>query len=136
MSVSLKSVGAMTLFVEDAQRSKSFYERVFGAPVIYEDDHSAAFEFENMTVNLLERPAAHELIAPAAVAGPEGGSSFQLTIWVKDTDAACAELASRGVTLLNGPIDRAWGMRTATFADPDGHIWEVAAGIPPPSDPS
>ena len=26
----------------------------------------------------------------------------------------------------NGPIDRVWGMRTAAFADPDGHVWEVA----------
>src|SRR5206468_12511116 len=33
-------------------------------------------------------------------------------------------------SLLNGPIDRPWGMRTAAFADPDGHIWEVAAKIP------
>jgi uncharacterized glyoxalase superfamily protein PhnB len=27
-------------------------------------------------------------------------------------------------------MDREWGMRTAAFADPDGHIWEVAAKIP------
>ena len=25
-----------------------------------------------------------------------------------------------------GPMDREWGMRTASFTDPDGHIWEVA----------
>jgi catechol 2,3-dioxygenase-like lactoylglutathione lyase family enzyme len=30
------------------------------------------------------------------------------------------------VELLNGPIDREWGVRTAAFADPDGHVWEVA----------
>jgi uncharacterized glyoxalase superfamily protein PhnB len=23
-------------------------------------------------------------------------------------------------------MDREWGMRTAAFADPDGHIWEFA----------
>jgi uncharacterized glyoxalase superfamily protein PhnB len=28
--------------------------------------------------------------------------------------------------LLNGPIDRPWGRRTAAFADPAGHLWEVA----------
>ena len=56
-------------------------------------------------------------------------SRFQLTIWVEDTDAACAELAKRGVELLNGPVDRPWGLRTASFTDPDGHIWEVAAKI-------
>jgi lactoylglutathione lyase len=126
MSTSLKSVGAITLFVEDPQRSKSFYEKVFELPVAYQDENAAAFNFENMIVNLLEIPAAHGLIAPAAVAGREAGSSFQLTIWVDDADAVCAELATRGVELLNGPMNRAWGMRTASFADPDGHIWEVA----------
>ena len=35
MSSSLKSVGAITLFVEDPQRSKSFYEDVFGLSAIY-----------------------------------------------------------------------------------------------------
>jgi uncharacterized glyoxalase superfamily protein PhnB len=34
--------------------------------------------------------------------------------------------AARGVKLLNGPIDRPWGPRTASFMDPAGHIWEIA----------
>ena len=38
----------------------------------------------------------------------------------------CAELARRGVELINGPMDRPWGVRTACFADPAGHIWEIA----------
>jgi catechol 2,3-dioxygenase-like lactoylglutathione lyase family enzyme len=126
MSASLKSVGAITLFVEDPQRSKSFYERVFDLSTIYEDEDSAVFKFENMLVNLLKTPAARDLIAPGAVAGAEAGSQFQLTIWVDDADAVCSELATRGVSLLNGPMDRVWGVRTASFTDPDGHIWEVA----------
>ena len=40
------------------------------------------------------------------------------------------QLAARGVELLNRPMDREWGMRTAAFTDPDGHVWEVAAKIP------
>jgi catechol 2,3-dioxygenase-like lactoylglutathione lyase family enzyme len=127
---SLKSVGAITLFVEDPKRSKAFYENVFAASDIYEDENSAAFRFENMIVNLLKLSAADGLIAPATVAAREAGSSFQLTIWVDDTDAVCAELAARGVELLNGPMNRAWGMRTATFTDPDGHIWEIAQELP------
>jgi catechol 2,3-dioxygenase-like lactoylglutathione lyase family enzyme len=130
VSSSLKGVGAITMFIEDTQRSKSFYERVFDLSPAYEDENAVAFDFENMTVNLLRAPAAHELIDPATVAGPETGSRFQLTIWVDDTDAVCADLARRGVKLLNGPIDRRWGLRTATFTDPDGHIWEVAGKIP------
>jgi catechol 2,3-dioxygenase-like lactoylglutathione lyase family enzyme len=126
VSESLKSVGAITLFVEDPARSKAFYEQVFEVPVLYEDEDSAAFKFDNTIVNLLARPAAHELIAPANVGGPDAGALLQLTIWVEDANAVVAELADRGVELLNGPIDREWGMRTATFTDPDGHVWEVA----------
>ena len=129
MSGPLNSVGAITLFVEDRVRSKAFYEKVFDLPLLFEDEDAAAFKFENMIVNLLEARAARELIDPAPVAAGATGSRFQLTIWVDDTDAVCAELASRGVELLNGPIDRDWGVRTATFADPDGHIWEIAQDI-------
>jgi lactoylglutathione lyase len=130
VSASLKSVGAITLFVEDLRRSKSFYEDVFEVPAIYEDESAVAFKFENTIVNLLATPAANDLIDPGTVAGREAGSSFQLTIWVDDADAVCEELATRGVKLLNGPMNREWGMRTASFMDPDGHIWEIAQELP------
>jgi lactoylglutathione lyase len=130
VSEPLDSVGAITMFVADHDRAKSFYETTFDAVPVYEDEHAIAFKFGNMIVNLLVTSEAHALIAPAVVAGQDAGSRFQLTIGVNDTDAVCEELARRGVELLNGPIDRPWGMRTAAFADPDGHIWEVAAKIP------
>jgi catechol 2,3-dioxygenase-like lactoylglutathione lyase family enzyme len=122
----LASVGAVTLFVDDPQRSKSFYQDVFDLSPIYEDEDSAAFKFENLIVNLLKIPAARDLIDPGVVADVQAGSRFQLTVWVDDADAACADLTRRGVKLLNGPVDREWGMRTASFTDPDGHIWEIA----------
>ena len=130
MSTSLRSVGAITLFVEDLQRSKVFYQDVFGLPVTHEDEDSAAFKFENTIINLLKIPAAHDLIEPGSVASRDVGSRFQLTIWVDDADAVCAELETRGVALLNGPKNREWGMRTASFTDPGGHIWEIAQDLP------
>jgi catechol 2,3-dioxygenase-like lactoylglutathione lyase family enzyme len=126
----LDSVGAITLFIEDRQRAKSFYEKAFDVEPVYEDENAIAFQFENMVVNLLMTREAHALIGPAVVAEQEAGARFQLTVWVDDTNAVCDELARRGVELLNGPIDRPWGLRTAAFADPDGHIWEVAAKVP------
>ena len=69
---------------------------------------------------------AHER-SPAAVASPDAGARFQFTISVDDVDATRADLAGRGVELLNGPMDRPWGIRTAAFRDPAGHIWEVAS---------
>jgi catechol 2,3-dioxygenase-like lactoylglutathione lyase family enzyme len=118
------------MFIEDVQRSKAFYELVFGAQAVYEDESAVAFQFENIVVNLLKTDAAPELIEPATVGDKDAGSRFQLTIWVDDTDRTCSELADKGIELLNGPLDREWGLRTASFTDPDGHIWEVAAKIP------
>ncbi len=120
------SVDAITLFVEDLEPSKSFYQNAFGLPIFFEDANSAVFKFANILINLLKIPAAHDLIAPGLVASPEAGSRFQLTISVADVDAMCAELKARGVHLLNGPMNRAWGVRTASFSDPSGHIWEIA----------
>lgn len=126
MGVWPSGIGAITLFVEDLTVTKKFYIEVFGLPVAYEDDDSTVFDFGNTVINLLSVTAAPELIDPAPVATPDAGSRLQLTIQVDDVDAMCADLASRGVELLNGPMDRPWGIRTASFQDPGGHIWEIA----------
>ena len=120
------AIFAVTLFVEDLQAAKEFYGRVFGLPVDYEDPNSAVFKFGSTLINLLTVTAAPELVEPARVAAPDAGSRFVFTIQVKDVDAMCADLERRGVTLLNGPMNRPWGIRTASFVDPGGYIWEIA----------
>lgn len=130
MSASLESIGAITLFVGDPRRSKAFYERAFARPAMWEDANSVVFEFGSTLVNLLAVGEAPGLVGPAPVAPLGAGSSFQLTIWVEDTDSVCNDLEARGVSLVNGPMDRPWGVRTAAFADPDGHVWEVAQQLP------
>ena len=121
-----KGIFAVTLFVEDLDAARRFYGEVFGLPVAFEDDNSAVFDFGNTIINLLKATEATGLIEPAAVAPIDAGARAQFTIQVDDVDAMCAELAKRGVELLNGPIDRPWGIRTASFRDPGGHIWEIA----------
>jgi lactoylglutathione lyase len=120
------ALGAITLFVRDVAASREFYGRAFGLPVTYEDDDSVVFRIGRTLINLLRERAATELVAPMAVAPAGAGARFQLTIDVESVDATCAALAGLGVQLLNGPIDRPWGIRTACFADPDGYIWEIA----------
>ena len=119
-------IAAITLFVEDLGAARRFYEDVFKLPVHYEDEHSTVFQFGDTIVNLLTIGEAPGLVEPATVAPPEAGVRFQFTLSVEDVDATCAELQERGVQLLNGPMDRPWGIRTASFRDPGGHIWEVA----------
>jgi lactoylglutathione lyase len=125
---SLRSISAISLFVEDVPAAKAFYEDVFGVQTVFEDDSSACVRFDGLFVNLVSSSEAEVLVDQ--VASRLAGSRFQLSIWVDDVDAVCSELEARGVTLLSGPVDREWGMRTATFADPAGHSWEVAQQLP------
>ena len=120
-----RSIDAITLFVEDLDGARRFYREVFELPVIFEGDTSVVFDFGSAIINLLHVDSAPELIAPAAVGG-QGATRFVITVPVDDVDARCAVLAERGVELLNGPMDRPWGIRTASFRDPAGHIWEIA----------
>ncbi len=119
-------ISAITLFVEDLEAAKDFYDRAFGLPIYYQDPNSAVYNFGNTLINLLEVGQAPSLIAPATVAARDAGSRVQFTIDVEDVDATAAELQKSGVVLLNGPMDRPWGIRTASFQDPAGHIWEFA----------
>jgi catechol 2,3-dioxygenase-like lactoylglutathione lyase family enzyme len=120
------AITAITLFAEDLAVTKQFYLETFGLPIYFEDENSAVFKFGTTLINLLKITEADELISPARVANREAGSRVVFTIEVEDVDAMCAELTTRGVVLLNGPMDRPWGIRTASFSDPGGHIWEIA----------
>jgi lactoylglutathione lyase len=120
------SISAITLFVDDLAATKAFYLEIFQLPVVFEDEHSAVFRFENTMINLLKSSEAMSLIEPDTVAPSGAGSRLQLTLDVKNVDATCVELTGRGVRLLNGPMNREWGLRTASFHDPGGHIWEIA----------
>ena len=119
-------ITAITLFVEELDTAKSFYTDVFGLPIHFEDSESVVFMFEQTMINLLKATAANELIDPASVGNRDAGQRFQITVGVDNVDAICAELSGRGIKLLNGPVDRPWGVRTASFQDPAGHIWEIA----------
>jgi len=126
MNFSLKKVDVINLFAEDFAGTRTFYQEVLGLPLTFEDETTAVFKLENMMVCLTDVSTVPELIMPAAVASPEAGSRFMLAMFVDDVDAACAELAQHGVVVLNGPVDRPWGVRTANFRDPAGHIWQIA----------
>ena len=119
-------IAAITLFVEELDEAKRFYGDVFGLPVVFEDENSAVFRFGGTLVNLLKTSEAPALVDPATVASRDGGVRFQFTLEVQDVDAMVEELRRRGVELVNGPIDRPWGIRTASFRDPGGHLWEIA----------
>jgi lactoylglutathione lyase len=131
MTQTLEAVNAITLFVEDEQRSKEFYERVFAVTAVDEEPGTVILEFRNLFVRLLARSeAGTELLDQVPLAEARAGTNVQLGVFVDDADALCADLAGRGVAIVYGPVDRPWGVRTAAFRDPDGHLWAFSSDIP------
>jgi catechol 2,3-dioxygenase-like lactoylglutathione lyase family enzyme len=123
-----REIGAMTLYVPDLDRAQKFYQDVFGLDVRAADENTLMVRFKDMWVFLHKAAAAQEQLPEAAAEARNGAGQF--AIIVEDMDAVCSELSGRGVEFISGPTDRPWGMRTATFADPGGHVWEIAQEIP------
>ena len=122
-----KQIVAINLIVGDLDRSKTFYREVFGLSLLDEEEDFALFRFKDTFIALRHDPA-HQA-APGEYLGLAQKGVGQFAILVEDVDAVRAELDEHGVTLISGPADRDWGMRTLTFADPGGYIWEIAQDV-------
>lgn len=120
-----KGLFAITLFVEDLEVSIEFYAKTLGLELVYGDDNSALFKSGETFINLLKITEASELVAPGQ-AELSARIRAVYTLPFSDVDAIARELELAGVKLLNGPLDRPWGIRTLSFQDPSGHTWEIA----------
>jgi catechol 2,3-dioxygenase-like lactoylglutathione lyase family enzyme len=123
-----REICAMTLYFPDLGEAQKFYADAFGLDVQALDDATAMVRFEGTYVFLHQAKAGARALPEVLEEAGKGAGQF--AIIVEDVDAVCAEITGRGIPLLTGPADRDWGMRTATFADPGGHIWEIAQEIP------
>jgi catechol 2,3-dioxygenase-like lactoylglutathione lyase family enzyme len=126
----LKRIDVVVLFVENLERSKAFYRDVLGLQMKHEDEESAFFGLETVSLLLLSVAGARDLLSSEAVAAQRPvGATSQLVAFVEDVDAVYADLSAKGVRFIREPVDRAWGLRTAHFTDPEGNIWEVSQSL-------
>ncbi|ROR55020.1 putative lactoylglutathione lyase [Luteococcus japonicus] len=123
------SLSAISLLVDDLEVARAFYSRAFAEDALWIDEKSVGFSLGSVVLNLLIRSEGERLLTPAPVASREAGERSQLSIWVDDIDTVVEVLTGRGVRFDTGPVDQDWGMRTATFLDPDGHSWEIAQDL-------
>jgi catechol 2,3-dioxygenase-like lactoylglutathione lyase family enzyme len=123
-----RQIGAITLYFPDLGEARKFYADAFGLDAQSVDDDTAMLRFEGIFLFLHRSSAAAQPLPEVLEEARKGVGQF--AIIVDDVDAVCSQIAGRGVPPLTGPADRDWGMRTATFADPGGHIWEIAQELP------
>jgi catechol 2,3-dioxygenase-like lactoylglutathione lyase family enzyme len=120
-------VSLITLGVADLARSRAFYEKlgfmassIGGGEVVF---------FQAGSIGLVAWLRT-ELAVDAGVSA-EGsgfrGIAIAHNVREKDeVDAVIAEAVAAGGTVAKAAHDASWGGRSGYFADPDGHLWEVA----------
>ena len=115
---------AITLFTDGLAEAKRFYTEFLGCDPIHEDSESIVFCAGSVMVNLLHNEAVPELLEPAPMAADGIRAVYSIEVASVDDEAArCCDI---GIDLLNGPMDRPWGIRTASVRDPSGHVWEMS----------
>jgi uncharacterized glyoxalase superfamily protein PhnB len=117
---------AVTLLTHNLIESERFYGQALGLKKVWGDDVSAVFKVGNTMINLLSDTQSEELLSPAKPASRDTGVKSVFTLRCADVDGTVTQLRAAGVEILNGPIDRPWGVRTASFQDPSGNTWELA----------
>jgi catechol 2,3-dioxygenase-like lactoylglutathione lyase family enzyme len=133
-------VDVITLAVNDLPRSVAFYRDGLGWPTSgivgqeFHDDTTGAdgtiamFNLEGgLTFALYER---HNLAKDASISfGPPSATEFSLAVLVDsqaDVDRLLREVEAAGGTLTAPPHMRPFGVYSGYFADPDGHLREIA----------
>jgi len=126
-----RKVNGVVLIVQDLDRCVAFYRDTLGLQVTFSDSDSVAFRLEDQDFVLLKVSAAVQMMGEAALSPhQEAGHRFFLCADVEDVDAAYKTLTAKGVAFIKPPIDQAWGLRTAYFADPEGNLWEFRHPLP------
>ncbi|HEX4196734.1 MAG TPA: VOC family protein [Caulobacteraceae bacterium] len=120
-------ISIVSLRVRDMKRSVAFYRDGLGFPTHnYADgDDYILFRLEGTWLAIL--PAAEPLNdAPAGAAGvPTVGISHNEPSKAA-VDAVFEEALRAGASVVARPADAPWGGYESSFADPDGHVWDVA----------
>ncbi len=116
----------ITLGVADLDKSKAFYNDVLGWKPFQDNGGIVMYKLNGMVLSLLPQ---HELAEDAKVAVYANGSRFTLAqclLSTEEVDAFFAHLKKHGVTITKMPEKVFWGGYSGYFADPDGHLWEIA----------
>lgn len=116
----------ITLGVADMARSKRFYTGVLGWKPTHDESAVVMFLLNGMVLSLFAQEA---LMDDAQVQNDGRGARFTLAQCLRspeEVDALFARLRKHKVTITKMPEKVFWGGYSGYFADPDGHLWEVA----------
>ncbi|HEY2708882.1 MAG TPA: VOC family protein [Caulobacteraceae bacterium] len=122
-------IGLVTLGVRDVTRSVAFYRDGLGFPThnYKPGDPMVMLKLEGTWLGLYPRDdLAADAEVPAAGSGFAGVTLAHLESSPERVDQVFQLAVSAGAAAVKTPRKVFWGGYSGYFADPDGHLWEVA----------
>ena len=121
-------IGLITLGVRDLKRALAFYRDGLGWPT-HAYNPEADMVFFSLEGTWLALYPRDKLAEDAAV--PDGQGFGGITLAHNEpspeqVDAAYAAAIDAGAKAVKPPSKTFWGGYSGYFADPDGHMWEIA----------
>lgn len=121
-------ISIITLGVADLDRAVEFYRDGLGLPLQGDEyDEIAFFELQGTWLSLYPRDAlAEDATVPGEGTGFAGVTLAHNVGSTDEVDAVLAQAEAAGATIVKPAQEVFWGGYSGYFADPDGHLWEVA----------
>lgn len=120
-------VSLITLGVTNLERSKAFYEEVFGWRAEDSPPEIAFFNLGGIVFSLYPNVELAKDYGGTSDDSGTGGFALAHNLRsVEEVDALFAQLRSKGATIVKEPEQVFWGGYSGYVADPDGHKWEIA----------
>ena len=119
-------VSLITLGVADLDRAKAFYADLGWMPES-EQPGVVFYQLDGMVLGFFGlEPLAEDQGRPGAALGTGAVTLAQNFPDREGVDAAWNAALAAGATPMKRPVEVFWGGYSGYYADPDGHVWEVA----------
>lgn len=126
MSLPCQRVTLITLGVADLARARSFYTKL-GWKAAEENESISFYQMQGQVLGLFGlSDLAKDQGREGAALGTGAMTLAQNFTTRAEVDSAFAEALSAGAVALKAPEAVFWGGYSGYYADPDGHVWEVA----------
>jgi predicted lactoylglutathione lyase len=119
-------VAVITLPVLNISAAKKFYCDGLGWTAVFENDEVIFFQLNGLVLGLFLKASFEKDIRASSVSHGRTVALAHNVETREDVDAVMAEAVAAGAVVLKAPVEPPWGGYAGTFADQDGHVWEVA----------
>ena len=120
-------INMITLGVRNMERAIQFYENGLGLPRMPFEGGAAFFVLNGSWLSLYPWDAlAEDATVPSEGHGFQGITLAHVVSSKKEVGDVLTQAVKAGGKLVKPAQDVFWGGYSGYFADPDGHLWEVA----------